>query len=105
MKDLTIADLFCGAGGTSTGATEAGEQCGYRVRLTAVNHNQIAITTHQSNHPDSRHLCTGSTTSTRAISSAKASSMSSGPARSARTTPWLAEASPSMTNRAPQPGA
>lgn len=59
MKELHLADLFCGAGGTSTGAIEAGRALGFSVRLTAVNHNETAIKTHSLNHPDARHLCTG----------------------------------------------
>lgn len=58
-RALKIIDLFCGAGGTSTGAIEAGEAAGYEVTLTAVNHWDIAIATHRANHPGSRHLCTG----------------------------------------------
>lgn len=52
-----IADLFCGAGGTSTGAIEALEALGYRPELTAVNHWPRAIETHTANHPGARHLC------------------------------------------------
>ena len=59
MNDFNLLDLFCGAGGTSTGAAEAIEACGYRPRLTAVNHWDRAIQTHSLNHPDARHLCTG----------------------------------------------
>lgn len=58
MKSLNIADLFCGAGGTSSGAIEAISALGYRPQLTAVNHWPIAIDTHTFNHPDARHLCT-----------------------------------------------
>lgn len=58
MRDtLTIADLFCGAGGTSTGAIQAAESLGQRVRLTAVNHWPVAVETHTANHPGARHLC------------------------------------------------
>lgn len=57
MKTLTIADLFCGAGGTSTGAVQAAESLGYRVDLTAVNHWERAVETHSANHPNARHLC------------------------------------------------
>lgn len=53
-----IADLFCGAGGTSTGALRAAREAGLRPRLTAVNHWPRAIETHAANHPDARHLCT-----------------------------------------------
>lgn len=56
MKPIVIADLFCGAGGTSSGAIEALEALGYSARLTAVNHWDIAIATHTANHPTARHL-------------------------------------------------
>lgn len=59
MKTLHIADLFCGAGGTSSGAIEAAEALGYKPSLTAVNHWAIAVETHTKNHPEARHLCTG----------------------------------------------
>lgn len=58
MKTVKIADLFCGAGGTSTGAVEAIELLGYRPQLTAINHWDVAIGTHTINHPGARHLCT-----------------------------------------------
>lgn len=54
-----IADLFCGAGGTSEGAMEAAEFFGRRPELTAINHWPVAITTHETNHPAARSLCTG----------------------------------------------
>jgi len=57
-KTIKLADLFCGAGGTTTGATEAIRRLGYKVTVTAVNHNPVAIETHTMNHPDARHLCT-----------------------------------------------
>jgi DNA (cytosine-5)-methyltransferase 1 len=54
---LSIADLFCGAGGTSTGAVEAARSLGFRVHLTAINHWDVAVATHSANHPEARHLC------------------------------------------------
>ena len=54
-----IADLFCGAGGTSAGAVEAIIHLGKIPCLTAVNHWSRAIETHTLNHPDARHFCTG----------------------------------------------
>jgi DNA (cytosine-5)-methyltransferase 1 len=57
MKPLNIADLFCGAGGTSTGAVQAVEALGPTSRLTAVNHWDRAVATHSANHPGARHLC------------------------------------------------
>lgn len=54
-----IADLFCGAGGTSAGAVEAIAAMGRTPRLTAINHWDVAVATHTANHPTARHLCTG----------------------------------------------
>lgn len=54
-----IADLFCGAGGTSAGAVEAVLALGRNPELTAINHWPRAIETHTANHPGARHLCTG----------------------------------------------
>lgn len=50
---LTITDLFCGAGGSSTGAIQIP---GISVRI-ASNHWQLAVDTHNTNHPDADHLC------------------------------------------------
>lgn len=58
MKPLHIADLFCGAGGTSEGAVEAIRALGFEPQLTAINHWDVAIATHTANHPSARHLCT-----------------------------------------------
>lgn len=52
-----VADLFCGAGGSSTGARLAIEQAGHTLELVAVNHWDRAIETHQRNHPRARHYC------------------------------------------------
>jgi len=54
---LLAADLFCGAGGTSTGLVEAALQSGHTMDLTAVNHWPVAVDTHSENHPAARHLC------------------------------------------------
>lgn len=50
--NLTMTDLFCGAGGSSTGAVSVP---GISVRLAA-NHWDLAIETHNANHPDTDHL-------------------------------------------------
>lgn len=50
--NLTMTDLFCGAGGSSTGAVSVP---GVSVRLAA-NHWDKAIETHNTNHPDTDHL-------------------------------------------------
>ncbi|WP_374978121.1 DNA cytosine methyltransferase [Microbacterium trichothecenolyticum] len=47
---LTVTDLFCGAGGSSSGLVEAG----YRVMMAA-NHWALAIESHQVNHPETDH--------------------------------------------------
>ena len=54
---VSMADLFCGAGGSSNGVLRAAEEVGAEVRLTAVNHWDVAIATHSANHPGARHFC------------------------------------------------
>ncbi len=50
---LTLTDMFCGAGGSSTGAIQIPD-----VQVVmAANHWQLAIDTHASNHPDTDHRC------------------------------------------------
>ena len=51
MKTITAVDLFCGAGGTSTGLIQAAEELGYKLNLTAINHWGIAIDTYKANYP------------------------------------------------------
>ena len=58
---IRAADLFCGAGGTTTGLLHACNDLGFRLELTAVNHWPLAIQTHMANHPWARHLCTSLT--------------------------------------------
>lgn len=50
---ITVTDLFCGAGGSSTGAANAGAE----IRM-ALNHWKLAIATHNTNHPNADHDCT-----------------------------------------------
>lgn len=50
---LTLTDLFCGAGGSSTGATSIP---GVSVKIAA-NHWQLAVDTHNTNHPSTDHDC------------------------------------------------
>ena len=50
-----VADLFCGAGGSSTGAEKAILEIGGKMELVAVNHWPIAVQTHQLNHPTAQH--------------------------------------------------
>lgn len=49
----TLTDLFCGAGGSSTGAIQVP---GVAVRV-ASNHWDLAVETHEANHPDTGHVC------------------------------------------------
>lgn len=57
MAVIYGADLFCGAGGTSSGLLLAAQSLGRPVDLLAVNHWDTAIDTHTRNHPQVRHLC------------------------------------------------
>lgn len=55
--NLLYIDLFCGAGGTSTGVSTArldGEECAKVI--ACVNHDANAIASHASNHPDAMHF-------------------------------------------------
>ncbi len=55
--NLLYIDLFCGAGGTSTGVESArvdGRQCAKVI--ACVNHDKNAIASHAANHPDAMHF-------------------------------------------------
>ena len=59
MEDIKLlyVDLFCGAGGTSTGVENArisGEKCAKVV--ACVNHDANAIASHAANHPEALHF-------------------------------------------------
>ncbi|MBP5687766.1 MAG: DNA cytosine methyltransferase [Muribaculaceae bacterium] len=57
LSKLLYIDLFCGAGGTSTGVEMArvnGEQCAKVI--ACVNHDANAIASHAANHPDALHF-------------------------------------------------
>ena len=58
METITAADLFCGAGGTSNGLWQACQELGAKLELFAINHWNVAISTHSANHPFATHLCT-----------------------------------------------
>ena len=54
---LLYIDLFCGAGGTSTGVENArynGDKCAKVI--ACVNHDKNAIASHAANHPDALHF-------------------------------------------------
>lgn len=56
-KRIVAVDLFCGAGGTSTGLALAAGAIGAEIDLIAVNHWNIAVETHAANHPRAEHHC------------------------------------------------
>lgn len=56
MKPVRAVDLFCGAGGFSTGLLRVGDRRGRSIDLLAINHWDDAINTHSLNHPGVRHL-------------------------------------------------
>ena len=56
-KTFNVVDMFCGAGGESTGIINAAMELGVRVNLLAINHWEQAIKTHAANHPSADHLC------------------------------------------------
>jgi DNA (cytosine-5)-methyltransferase 1 len=57
MSDTIIraVDLFCGAGGTLEGLSQACDDLGVELQVTAVNHWETAIETHKRNHPNGDH--------------------------------------------------
>lgn len=61
-NELLVADMFCGAGGTSTGAERAIKELGKKMVLVCINHWPIAIETHKKNHPTARHYVEDVTT-------------------------------------------
>lgn len=54
---IRVADLFCGAGGETTGIMQALDEIGGPRDVVAVNHWDIAIETHSRNHPTTRSYC------------------------------------------------
>jgi DNA (cytosine-5)-methyltransferase 1 len=59
-RKILVADLLCGAGGSTTGCVQALLALGYtleQIIVTCVNHWPVAIETHTKNHPQARHHC------------------------------------------------
>lgn len=58
MVSLLYIDLFCGAGGTSTGVELARDENGQKLAkvIACVNHDANAIASHAANHPDALHF-------------------------------------------------
>jgi DNA (cytosine-5)-methyltransferase 1 len=57
MKPLQIADLFCGAGGSTTGIRQAITRMGKKANILAIDHWDVAIQTHSANNDGVTHLC------------------------------------------------
>ncbi len=51
-REINTVDLFCGAGGATTGLELALRQLGYRHRGLAINHWRVAVDTMLANNPD-----------------------------------------------------
>ena len=56
-KPAIVADLFCGAGSLSAGASDALIEQGYEPTFVAVNHWPVATETYARNHPGARVHC------------------------------------------------
>ena len=56
-KTYNVVDMFCGAGGESTGIMQAALEQDLKVNLLAINHWERAMETHAANHPSAEHLC------------------------------------------------
>jgi DNA (cytosine-5)-methyltransferase 1 len=54
-KKILVADLLCGAGGSSHGCKKALEEMGLEMELVCLNHWPTAIKTHEINFPEARH--------------------------------------------------
>jgi DNA (cytosine-5)-methyltransferase 1 len=54
-RKVLVADLLCGAGGSSTGCARAIRDLGLEMELVCVNHWPVAMETHRKNHPEARH--------------------------------------------------
>lgn len=54
-RKILVADLLCGAGGSSTGCERALRELGLEMELVCINHWGIAIETHKKNYPEARH--------------------------------------------------
>lgn len=56
-RKILVADLLCGAGGSSTGCARALAELGLEMELVCVNHWGVALETHRRNHPEARTFC------------------------------------------------
>lgn len=58
MIQYLIIDLFCGAGGVTTGMENARDASGRKIAkvIACINHDPIAIESHAANHPETLHF-------------------------------------------------
>lgn len=58
MRNIKVIDLFCGAGGFSSGAVKAQDRYGNFICevIAGVNHDKVAIVSHTENHPETEHF-------------------------------------------------
>jgi len=56
-KTYNVVDMFCGAGGESSGIMQAAFEQDMKVNLFAINHWERAMETHAVNHPSANHIC------------------------------------------------
>jgi DNA (cytosine-5)-methyltransferase 1 len=56
-KPYNVVDMFCGAGGESSGIMQAAFEQDLKVNLLAIDRWERAIETHAANHPGAAHLC------------------------------------------------
>jgi DNA (cytosine-5)-methyltransferase 1 len=57
LGTFTMADLYCGGGGTSSAILEVADALNIQCQLTVWNHWAVAIETHRTNHPLVSHFC------------------------------------------------
>ena len=56
-KTFNVVDMFCGAGGESSGIMRAAAEKDLNINLLAINHWERAMETHAANYPSANHLC------------------------------------------------
>lgn len=56
-RTIHAVDLYCGAGGITSGLMKVAAEDGIGVNMLAINHWDVAIQTHSANHPNAEHRC------------------------------------------------
>ena len=57
VPEVVVVDMFCGAGGITTGLIQACKELGICPKIIAINHWNVAIETPKRNHPEATHCC------------------------------------------------